>query len=103
MNGTEVKRVREAMGREVSQLDGLNLASVEVSKREDEGASGPEAVALSYLSQGLLGFRGDLPECRISKPFIAGAANSDPVLVASVRRHDWPKPRPWGYPSGDLD
>ena len=41
VNGTEVKRVREAfseaMGREVSQLDlgvmlGLNLASVEVSK-----------------------------------------------------------------------
>jgi hypothetical protein len=40
---------------------GLDLASVEVTKWEDEGASGPEAVALSYLSQGLPGFRGDLP------------------------------------------
>jgi hypothetical protein len=27
-----------------------------------EGASGPEAVAFSYLSQGLPGFRDDLPE-----------------------------------------
>jgi len=46
VNGTEVRRVREAlseaMGREVSQLDlglmlRLNLASVEVTKWEDEG------------------------------------------------------------------
>jgi hypothetical protein len=29
----------------------------EVTKWQDEGASGPEAVALSYLSQGLPGFR----------------------------------------------
>ena len=48
------------MGREVSQLDlgvmlGLNLASLEVTKWEDEAASGPEAVALSYLSQGPAG------------------------------------------------
>ena len=46
MNGAEVRRIREAlgeaMGREVSQLNlglmlGLNLASVEVTKWEDEG------------------------------------------------------------------
>jgi hypothetical protein len=66
----------QAMGREVSQLDlrvvlGLNLASVEVGKWEDEGASGPEAVALSYLSQGLPGFRGDLPEWSYQQAFHA--------------------------------
>jgi hypothetical protein len=57
------------MGREVTQLDlglmlGLNLASVEVGKWKDEGASGPGAVALSYLLQDLPGFRGNLPESR---------------------------------------
>jgi hypothetical protein len=66
IDGSEVKRIREAlgqgMGREVSQLGlgvmlGLNLASLEVTKWEDEAATGPEAVALSYLSLGLPGFR----------------------------------------------
>jgi hypothetical protein len=69
MDDSEVRRIHEAlgqaMGREVLQLDlgvmlGLNLASVEVGKWETEGARGPEAVALSYLSQGLPGFRGDI-------------------------------------------
>ena len=59
MNGTDVRRIREAlgqaMGREVSQLDlglmlGVDLPSIEVGKWEDEGATGPDAVALSYLS-----------------------------------------------------
>ena len=80
MEATEVRRLREAlseaMSREVSQLDlglmlGLNLASVEVTKWEEEGASGPEAVALSYLSQGLPGFRGDLPEWCYQQSFHA--------------------------------
>ena len=80
MEATEVRRLREAlseaMGRDVSQLDlglmlGLNLASVEVTKWEEEGASGPEAVALSYLSQGLPGFRGDLPEWSYQQSFHA--------------------------------
>jgi hypothetical protein len=74
IDGSEVKRIHEAlgqtMGREVSQLDlgvmlGLNLASLEVTKWEDEGASGLEAVALSYLSQGLL----DLPEWSYQQAF----------------------------------
>jgi len=62
MDGSEVRRIHDAlgqaMGREVLQLDlgvmlGLNLASVEVGKWETEGARGPEAVALSFLSRGL--------------------------------------------------
>ena len=50
---------------------GLDLAFVEVSKWENEGASRPEAVALSNLSQGLPGFRGDLPEWSYQQAFHA--------------------------------
>jgi hypothetical protein len=79
------------MGREVSQLDlglmlGLNLASVEVTKWEDEGASGPEAVALSYLSQGLPGFRGDLPEWSYQQTFHAKGTRGLQILT----RYWWP-------------
>jgi hypothetical protein len=96
VQATEVRRVREAlseaMGREVSQLDlglmlGLNLASVEVSKWEDEGASGPEAVALSYLSQGLPGFRGDLPEWSYQQSFHAKGTRGLQILT----RYWWPR------------
>ena len=90
MEATEVRRLREAlseaMGREVSQLDlglmlGLNLASVEVTKWEEEGASGPEAVALSYLSQGLPGFRGDLPEWSYQQSFHARGTRGLQILT----------------------
>jgi hypothetical protein len=96
MDGSEVKRIREAlgqaMGREVSQLDlgvmlGLNLASVEVTKWEDEGASGPEAVGLSYLSQGLPGFRGDLPEWSYQQAFHAKGLRGLQILT----RCWWPR------------
>src|SRR5215471_14203989 len=80
------------MGREVSQLDlglmlGLNLASVEVTKWEEEGASGPEAVALSYLSQGLAGFRGDLPEWSYQQAFHAKGSRGPQILT----RYWWPR------------
>ena len=80
------------MGREVSQLDlgvmlGLNLASVEAGKWEDEGASGPEAVALSYLSQGLPGFRGNLPEWSYQQAFHAKGVRGLQILT----RYWWPR------------
>jgi hypothetical protein len=96
MDGSAVKRIREAlgqaMGREVSQLDlgvmlGLNLASLEVTKWEEEGASGPEAVALSYLSQGLPGFRGDLPEWSYQQAFHARGLRGLQILT----RYWWPR------------
>jgi hypothetical protein len=92
VNGSEVRRIREAlgqaMGRDVSQLDlglmlGLNLASLEVGKWEDEGASGPEAVALSYLSQGLPGFRGDIPEWSFQQAFHAKGVRGLQILPAT--------------------
>jgi hypothetical protein len=96
MDGSEVRRIREALGqalgREVSQLDfgvmlGLNLASVAVGMWEDEGPSGPEAVALSYLSQGLLGFRGDLPEWSYQQAFHAKGVRGLQILT----RYWWPR------------
>jgi hypothetical protein len=96
MDGNEVRRIREAlgqaMGKEVSQLDlgvmlGLNLASVEVGKWEAEDASGPEAVALSYLSQGLPGFRGDLPEWSYQQAFHAKGLRGLQILT----RYWWPR------------
>jgi hypothetical protein len=51
MNCTEVKpfarRWAERSRSSISGLVGLNLAYLEVRKWEEEGASGPEAVALS--------------------------------------------------------
>jgi hypothetical protein len=96
MDGSAVKRIREALGQavgqEVSQLDfgvrlGLNLASAEVTKWEDEGASGLEAAALSYLSQGLPGFRGDLPEWSYQQAFHAKGSRGLQILT----RHWWPR------------
>jgi hypothetical protein len=90
MDGSEVRRIHEALGqaigREVLQLDlgvmlGLNLASVEVGKWETEGASGPEAVAPSYLSQGLPGFRGDIPEWSYQQAFHAKAVRGLQILT----------------------
>ena len=42
---------------------------------------------------------------RASVPFkaFARAANPDPIVVTSVRGHDWPRRRPWGYRRCDLD
>jgi hypothetical protein len=96
MDGSEVRRIHEAlgqaMGREVLQLDlgvmlGLNLASVEVGKWETEGARGPEAVALSYLSQGLPGCRGDIPEWSYQQAFHAKAVRGLQILT----RYWWPR------------
>lgn len=110
MEGSEVKRIREAvgqaMGREVSQLDfgvmlGLNLASVEVSKWEDEGASGAEAVAHSYLSQGPTGFSGaTFPEWSYQQAFHAKGTRGLQILTRywwpRFRGDDRPKRRAWG-------
>jgi hypothetical protein len=76
----------QAIGREVLQLDlgvmlGLNLASVEVGKWETEGASGPEAVAPSYLSQDPPGFRGDIPEWSYQQAFHAKAVRGLQILT----------------------
>jgi hypothetical protein len=65
------------MGREVSQLDlglmlGLNLASVEVTKWEDEGASGPEG-SLS-------------PTCRKVYPDSGATSRSGPINKDSTPR-----------------
>ena len=57
-----------------------------------KAATGPEAVALSYLSQGLPGFRATFS--RRSFKGLTRAANPDPVLVATVRSDNRPKPRP---------
>lgn len=97
MKGDEVKKIRyalsEAVGRRMSQHDlaavlGLTgstgpdtLRSWEDGSRD---VSGPGALALRYLSQGLPGFRGDVPEWSYQREFHHDHAN---VIV----RHWWPR------------
>src|SRR3954451_22159479 len=98
MTGADVKAIRnalsEATGRRVSQYDlgiilGLSVdnAARLVRKWEEEEASGPAAMALRYLSQGLPGYRGELREWSYQHEFHASAARGLQVL----HRQWWPR------------
>lgn len=78
MPGDEIRQIREglaqAIGRPLCAHEfgarlGLPADSFAVSMMESEGATGPLALALRYLSQGLPGFRGDLPEWSYESTF----------------------------------
>jgi hypothetical protein len=63
VNGTEVRRVREARGVEASHSWTSASCSGSTSRpSRGRGSERAGRVALSYLSQGLPEFRGDLPE-----------------------------------------
>jgi hypothetical protein len=58
-----------------------------VRKWEEEEPSGPAAIALRYLSQGLPGYRGELREWSYQHEFHASAARGLQVL----HRQWWPR------------
>lgn len=101
MNGDDVKRIRDALGeargRRVSQgefaaiigLAGAN-AGDHVRGFEDESRpiSGPVATALRYLSQGLPGFRGDLPEYSFQAVYQHAGT---PRHAQVISRYWWPR------------
>jgi hypothetical protein len=101
MTGADVKAIGNALsdatGRRVSQYDlgvmlGLSVdnAARLVRKWEEEEPSGPAAIALRYLCQGLPGYRGGLERmvisARIPRRSCEGPAGPAPSVVASLRR-----------------
>lgn len=65
LSGESVKRVREAYGEAIGAsvtAEAFAAAFVLPPWCEQDGVTGTAALALRYLSQGLPGFRGNLPE-----------------------------------------
>jgi hypothetical protein len=75
-------------GRSCSSTSASCLGSTSLRLRWASGRPrGPEAVALSYLSQGLPGFRGDIPEWSYQQAFHAKAVRGLQILP----RYWWPR------------
>jgi len=87
----EIRRIREALavaaGCSISPHEfgaRLGIPADSIGTIERDGASGPLAVALRYLSQGLPGFRGELTEWSYQATFHEGW----PTLLM---RYWWPR------------